>query len=107
MLIFQHLEVRLHDTDIVRWPNLVKLLAGRYLIALHMVDCADGDLAALLARGLEGEVRAAFSGGLEDHALRVGGIDAAVLPDSGRVDYEDIKVKAASSTAQAEHAAKM
>jgi len=73
-----------------------------------VVDCAGGDLFFIFfGSGLEGEVRAAFSGGLEDHALRVGGIDAAVLPDSGRVDYEDIKVKAASSTAQAEHAAKM
>ncbi len=71
-----------------------------------MVDGADCDLSAFFGSGLEGEMRAAFSGGLEDHALRIGGIDAAVGPDAGRVDDEDIKVVAASSAAQAEHAAK-
>ena len=72
-----------------------------------MVDGADCDLSAFFSGVLEGEVRAAFSGGLEDHALRVGGIDAAVFLDAGRVDDEDIEVKAASSATQAEHAAKV
>ena len=103
---FQRLEVRLHDADIVRGPDLLELLAGRCLVAGHVVDGADCDSSAFSGSDLEGEMRAAFSGGLEDHALRVGGIDAAIFSDAGRVDDEDIKVKAASSTAKAEHAAK-
>lgn len=67
---------------------------------------ADGDSPCLSGWiCLKEEMRAFFPGGLEDHALGITKIDAAVLLDAIRIDHEDIKVKAASSAAQADHAA--
>ena len=53
---------------------------------------------------LKREVRAGYSRGLEDHAFRIIWIYASVRQNAGRVDDVNIKVKAASSATQAEHA---
>lgn len=69
------------------------------------MDGADGDLPATSGRvGLEGEMRAFFPGGLEDHAGRINRVNAAVITDALRIDHEDIKLYAASSAAHTDHA---
>ena len=66
-----------------------------------MMDGADGFFSDGV--GLEDEMGAFFSGGLEDHACRINGVNAAVFPDMVRIDHQDIQIEAASSAAQAEH----
>lgn len=53
---------------------------------------------------LKEEMGAFFSRGLEDHAIWIMRINAAVFSDFIRIDYEDVEVVAASSAAQADHA---
>ena len=56
-----------------------------------MMDGADGHLYTGSVRAcLKEEMGAFFPGRLEDHAFTINGIDAAVFPDSIRVDYEDV-----------------
>ena len=48
-------------------------------------------------------MRAPFPRGLEDHGLRVTGIDAAICQNRGRIDYKNIQMTTALTAAQAEH----
>lgn len=56
---------------------------------------------------LKREMRAGCTRGLEDHAFRIIWIYAPVRQNACRIDHINVKVKAASSTTQTEHASKM
>ncbi len=70
------------------------------------MDGADGYLFFFCFAGasLEEKMGTFLSGWLEDHAARIKAVNAAVLPDLIRIDNEDVKMEAASSAAQADHA---
>ena len=71
-----HSEVSAHDADVVNEPELLELLARRSPVAGQMVDGANRHFSFTCS--LIGKMGAPFPGGLEDHGLRIIGIDAAV-----------------------------
>ncbi|MGB7571104.1 MAG: hypothetical protein WBL87_05055 [Methanothrix sp.] len=81
---------------------MLELLAGSALVAGQVMNGADGFFSGGV--GLEDEMRAFFSGGLEDHACRINGVNASVFPDMVRIDHQDIQIEATSSAAQTDHA---
>jgi hypothetical protein len=87
------LEVSTHETDVFGRPQLLELLAGRSPVARQMVDGANRNLS--FACSFIGEMGAPFPGSIEDHGLRIIGIDAAVCQNGRRVDNIDIQMKAA------------
>ena len=98
-------EIITHHAHIIPRPYLLELLAGAALVAGQMMDGADGRPYTGSVRDcLKEEMGAFFPGRLHDHAIWIMRIDAAVFPDSIRIDYEDVEVVAASSAAQADHA---
>jgi len=69
------------------------------------MDGANGNIWAFSGRvRLEEEMGTFSSGGLHDHACRVMGINAAVLPYAVGIDHVDIQMQAASSAANTDHA---
>jgi hypothetical protein len=97
----QRLEVFAHDAYSIFGPHLLELFAWRPSVAGQVVNGANGIVT--LASSLEGKMGAPFSSGLEDHGLRVTGIDASVCQNGRRVDDKNIQMNAALAAAQAEH----
>jgi len=114
-----HPEVAAHNADVIGRSYLLKLLARCSQIAGEVMNgaygsfffCVDSKVPMKVLWNclncLKREMRTGYPRGLEYHAFRIIWIYAPVGQNAVRVDHINVKVKAASSTAQTEHAAKM
>ncbi len=69
-------QVPAHHANRILRPELLELLAGRPPVTGQVVNGTNGHFS--LAASLGGKMGAPLSGGLEDHSLRIIGINAAV-----------------------------
>jgi hypothetical protein len=92
------LEVATYYTHGLCGANLLELLARSFLITRQMMDDA-----GCAASPFRDEMRAALPCRLENHGLRILGIERAIQQYRPGINYGDSQVKAAIAASQTDH----